>query len=75
MAFSWQQIKLDVIELKIRRGITQAKASHPDFKINHQQEYKDAQLKKYSNLTSRVKGEIERYQDRAIQRRLRYAGK
>lgn len=47
---------------KIKRAELQARAGHPDFKINHANEFRDAQKKDYTELKLRVTREFNKYQ-------------
>ncbi len=76
MAFSWKQDKINTINKKIERAITQAKAgSNPDFKLQHPDWVRDAQNKDFTNLKKVVKEQTEKYQLKAQQRRDKRAGK
>ncbi len=76
MTFSWDKIKAKAIEHKIRRAKTMARVSNnDDFRIEHPQWIKDAQVKKYTELEIKIRDKVLRYQGKAIKRRDKLAGK
>jgi len=74
---SWKKAKEDAIKLKVRRAITMSSGDNPngDIALKHPEWVREAQTGKYLELVKSVTGDIKRYQDRAIQRRLKISGK
>ena len=56
--FSWSQSLIDVQNKKIARAKIQAKAQHPDFKLAHPDESRDANNNQFTKLAKRVKDEV-----------------
>ncbi len=74
--FSWKQAKIEAVDLKIERAITMANsATNSDFKILHPDWVRDAQKKDYTLLKKQVREKIEKYQNKAQQRRDKRSGK
>lgn len=69
MTFSWTQMKEDAIKIKLRREKTLARSQHPDFKLKHPDEARDASGGKYIILTNRILKEMKVKQEQAMQRR------
>lgn len=73
--FSWDKVRQNNLETKLRRAKIQATIAHPDFKKAHLDEVREAQTGKFTTLQIRVKKEVEEHQNLAIQRRLKRIGK
>ncbi len=71
MGFSWEQMKKQAVEIKIRRAITMAskKNVNPDFAIEHPDWVREAQKQNYTDLKAKVKQAVEKEQERAQARR------
>ncbi len=75
--FSWKQCKVDAKAIKIRRAITMVQGDNPnpDIAVLHPEWIREAQLKKYTELTKSVGDACDKFQQRAIARRDKFAGK
>ncbi len=74
--FSWKQMKIEAVDMKIRRAITQSNsATNPEFKKDHPDWVRDAQKKDYTLLKTKVKEKALKYQLFAQARRDKRAGK
>ncbi len=63
-AFNRQDSIKEAIAIKQRRAKIQAKQGHPDMKLNHAGEVRDAQKGDYTLLLKRVKEACEKKQNR-----------
>ena len=75
--FSHKRMREIAIATKIRRAITMASKKYPnkDFKAQHPDWVRDAQNKNFTNLTKIIKDEVQKKQQRALDRRDKIAGK
>lgn len=72
MSFWQKQMDL-AIQKKTQRAMIQAKAQHPDFKLAHPDEARDASTGNFTVLKKRVKEEVTRKQKQALERRIKLA--
>ncbi len=77
MGFSWEKMKKEAVDIKIRRAITMAskKNVNPDFAIAHPDWVREAQKQNYTDLKVKIKQSVEKEQQRAMARRNKYVGK
>lgn len=75
LSFSWANQLQRAIDKKVYRAKTQAKAQHPDFKLIHPDESRDANNNNYAKLITRITKEIKEKQELAMGRRNKIAGK
>ncbi len=75
MPFSWKNLLERTVEHKVRRAKQLAKNGDTEFKLRHADEVRDAQQGKYTVLTTRVKQEVKKTQDEAMNRRRKLVGK
>jgi hypothetical protein len=68
MTFSWRKSMEQTIQDKITRAKIQAKAGHPDFKMDHPDECRDANQNNYTKLTKRITDDIKTKQKLQQQR-------
>ncbi len=79
--FSWKLVKEKAVKKKVARAIIMANnpvsndGTINDFSVAHVSEVKDAQMKKYDLLTKRVKEQVLRQQQKAMDSRDKIAGK
>ncbi len=75
--FSWKALKEEAIRVKVARAITQVQGDNPngDIAIKHPEWVREAQNKKYTELTKSITESVKRQQDLAIARRLKVARK
>ncbi len=75
MSFSWKEFKQKAIEIKLYRAKNQAKGQSPDYKLKHPDEARDASQGKFTLLEARVKRQMLKKQETAMNRRLKRIGK
>ncbi len=73
--FSWEKYKANVIKNEIARAMTQAKRGSAQDKLDHPDWVREAQNNNYMNLKKVVREKFEKYQEDALLRRLKRAGK
>jgi hypothetical protein len=69
MVFSWTKVQQIALKDKINRAKIQAKAGHPDFKMIHANECREANQDKYTDLTVRITKEHKLAIERTLTRR------
>ncbi len=75
--FSHKKMAEIALKIKIERAITQVQGDNPnsDIAIRHPEWIREAQNKKYTELTKSVTDSVKRMQDQALARRMKVARK
>ncbi len=75
--FNWKKMKEEAIRVKIERAITMVQGDNPnpDIAIQHPEWIREAQNKKYTELTKSITDRVKRQQDQALARRQKVARK
>lgn len=73
--FSWAQQIAKAEKLKLRRERNLAKSGNTDFRLDHPDEYREAQDGKFIMLDKRVLLKLKKHVDREMTRRKKIAGK
>ncbi len=73
--FDWKKMKEEALRIKIERAIIMVQGDNPnsDIAIQHPEWVREAQNKKYTELTKSITDKIKKYQDQALARRLKVA--
>ncbi len=75
--FSHKRMAEEALKIKIRRAITQVQGDNPnsDVAVRHPEWVREAQNKKYTELTKKITEDVTKNQVRALERRNRLGGK
>ncbi len=75
--FNWKKEQEYAIKVKIERAITMVQGDNPnpDIAILHPEWVREAQNKKYTELTKSITDRVKKQQERAIARRIKVGRK